>query len=133
MLFARSSSRRRVADRQHSWSPRGSRDDLAEPFYFSVIRTSARIQGWMQHWYFSTPASCSVSLDDPPEGISTAFLHSGATVVNPTRSFRNLILPPPNSSTSVNVCVSPPRLLATSSWPTRIVTSDGAKCHAPTE
>jgi hypothetical protein len=63
--------------------------DLAEPFYFSVIRTSARIQGWMQHWYFSTPASCSISLDDPPDGISTAVLHSGATVVNPTRSFRN--------------------------------------------
>ena len=39
--------------------------------------------------------------------------------------------PPPNSSTSVKVCISPPRFVATSSSPTFIVTLVGSEVPGP--
>src|SRR3954470_20875430 len=42
-------------------------------------------------------------------------------------------MPPPNWSTSVNVCVSPPWLIATKVAPERTLALFGAKCHGPTK
>ena len=47
--------------------------------YFSRIRASSFIHGWMQHWYFSVPASLASSRTVPPGGTNSAFRHSGAT------------------------------------------------------
>ena len=83
-------------------------DATARPVaYFAAIRTSVRIHGWMQHWYFSTPASSVFSLDEAPGAILPPVIpsaaHSGATSVNPVSSFSCGMTPPPYSSTSVKV------------------------------
>jgi hypothetical protein len=72
--------------RYFRWSPPASRCGDGLLPYFSAMRTSARIHGWMQHWYLSSPASSSSSLDEAPGGIippPASAAHSGATSVNP--------------------------------------------------
>src|SRR5687768_5939559 len=55
--------------------------------------------------------------------------HSGATVVLPVSWLSSGTIPPPNSATSVKVCASPPRLIASSVWPTRASTFPGENRH----
>jgi len=64
--------------------------------------------------------------------LAASAAHSGASCELPDAVLSDGTMPPPNALTSVNVCFSPPSLVAVMDCPSRIVNALGAKRHAAT-
>src|SRR6185503_3283255 len=100
--------------------------------------TTARIQGWIQHWNLCTPGeSCLIRTVRPgvtvvvAVGARQAGARTNGTVpAGPPTPLRGGTNPPPNAVTSVKVWVSPPAFVARTVCPARTETYPGANCHA---
>ena len=84
----------------------------------------------------ATAASAAPEMSEvpPPTTKSSAgtFRHSGAGTRLPLRSFRIGMNPPPNCSTGVKVCTSPPTFLTSKASPSCVVARSGLKRHERT-
>lgn len=99
--------------------------------------TTARIQGWMQHWNLCTPGESPViwtvlpgATTTVPAATQAAAGTNGVVPAGPPTPLRGGTNPPPNATTSVNVWSSPPAFLARTVCPARTEIYPGENCHA---
>jgi hypothetical protein len=106
------------------------------PERFYSTSTTARIQGWMQHWNLCTPGESPLIWTVLPGATTTGDVRqapawtNGTVPAGPPTPLRNGTNPPPNAATSVNVWPSPPAFVARTVCPARIEIYPGAKFHA---
>src|SRR5262245_60219576 len=103
--------------------PRSSRGAQAYGFYSTS--TTARIQGWIQHWNLCAPGESWLIRIASPGATIVAPAQAGAgtngTIPGgPPTPLRGGTVPPPNAATSVNVWSSPPVLVTRTVFPVRI-------------
>jgi hypothetical protein len=106
------------------------------PERFYSTSTTARIQGWMQHWNLCTPGESPLSWTALPGATTTGDARqvpawtNGTVPAGPPTPLRNGTNPPPNAATSVKVWPSPPAFVTRTVCPDRIEMYPGAKFHA---
>src|SRR6266851_9061619 len=95
----------------------------AERFYSTS--TTARIQGWIQHWNLCTPGespliwAVSPGATIPGAARQATAGTNGTVPAGPPTPLRGGTNPPPNAVTSVNVWPSPPAFVARTVCPAR--------------
>src|SRR5437899_3436461 len=99
--------------------------------------TTARIQGWIQHWNMCTPGESPVIWTVLPGATTTAPVPrhaaagtNGNVPAGPPMPLRKFTDPPPNAVTSVNVWDSPPAFVTRTVCPARTEKYPGEICHA---
>src|SRR5262245_58439319 len=103
---------------------------------FYSTSTTARIQGWMQHWNLCTPGERPLTWMVAPAATTAGDAEqapagtNGTIPAGPPTPFRNGTKPPPKLATSVNVCASPPSFVARTVCPLRMEIYPGEKFHA---
>ena len=98
--------------------------------------TTARIQGWIQHWNLCTPGESPLiwtvlpGATTPGDARQAPASTNGTVPAGPPTPLRTGTNPPPNAATSVNVWPSPPAFVTRTVCPAGIEIYPGAKFHA---